>query len=49
MATLTGNKIKDTYSSLIKFSDNGTVASGALQLLSDGAGNSIGISVDTFW
>ena len=24
MATLTGNKIKDTYSSLIKFSDNGT-------------------------
>ena len=47
MATLTGNKIKDTYSSLIKFSDNGTVASVALQLLSDGAGNSIGISVDT--
>ena len=27
MATLTGNKIKDTYSSLIKFSDNGTVDS----------------------
>ena len=24
MATLTGNKIKDTYQSLIKFSDNGT-------------------------
>jgi len=46
MATLTGNKIKDTYSSLIKFSDNG-IASGSLQLLSDGAGNSIGISVDT--
>ena len=46
MATLTGNKIKDTYSSLIKFSDNG-IASGTLQLLSDGAGNSIGISVDT--
>ena len=45
MATLTGNKIKDTYSSLIKFSDNGTVDS-SLQLLSDGAGNSIGISVD---
>ena len=45
MATLTGNKIKDTYSSLIKFSDNGTV-DGTLQLLSDGAGNSIGISVD---
>jgi hypothetical protein len=45
MATLTGNKIKDTYSSLIKFSDNGT-ADGTLQLLSDGAGNSIGISVD---
>jgi hypothetical protein len=46
MATLTGNKIKDTYTSLIKFSDNG-IASGTLQLLSDGAGNSIGISVDT--
>jgi hypothetical protein len=45
MATLTGNKIKDTYSSLIKFSDNGS-ADGTLQLLSDGAGNSIGISVD---
>ena len=45
MATLTGNKIKDTYTSLIKFSDNGTV-DGTLQLLSDGAGNSIGISVD---
>ena len=45
MATLTGNKIKDTYTSLIKFSDNGTVDS-SLQLLSDGAGNSIGISVD---
>jgi len=45
MATLTGNKIKDTYSSLIKFSDNGTVDSSS-QLLSDGAGNSIGISVD---
>lgn len=46
MATLTGNKIKDTYTSLIKFSDNGTV-DGTLQLLSDGAGNSIGISVDS--
>ena len=45
MATLTGNKIKDTYQSLIKFNDNGT-ADGNLQLLSDGAGNSIGISVD---
>ena len=45
MATLTGNKIKDTYQSLIKFNDNGT-ADGTLQLLSDGAGNSIGISVD---
>ncbi len=45
MATLSGNKIKDTYQSLIKFNDNGT-ADGTLQLLSDGAGNSIGISVD---
>ena len=44
MATLSGNKIKDTYQSLIKFNDNGT-ADGTLQLLSDGAGNSIGISV----
>ena len=46
MATLTGQKIKDTYDSLIKFNDNGQ-ADGTLQLLSDGAGNSIGISVDT--
>ncbi len=38
MATLSGNKIKDTYQSLIKFNDNGT-ADGTLQLLSDGAGN----------
>ena len=46
MASLTGQKIKDTYDSLIKFSDNGQ-ADGTLQLLSDGAGNSIGVSVDT--
>jgi len=46
MASLTGQKIKDTYDSLIKFNDNGQ-ADGNLQLLSDGAGNSIGISVDT--
>ena len=45
MASLSGNKIKDTYESLIKFNDNGA-ADGTLQLLSDGAGNSIGISVD---
>jgi hypothetical protein len=46
MASLTGQKIKDTYDSLIKFNDNGQ-ADGNLQLLSDGAGNSIGVSVDT--
>ena len=46
MASLSGNKIKDTYESLIKFNDNGA-ADGTLQVLSDGAGNSIGISVDT--
>ena len=38
MATLSGNKIKDTYQSLVKFSDNGNITVGAKQL-TDGFGN----------
>ena len=38
MATLSGNKIKNTYQSLVKFSDNGNITVGAKQL-TDGFGN----------
>ena len=34
MASLTGNKIKDTYTSLLKVGDNGTIDSSA-QALTD--------------
>ena len=44
MASLTGNKIKDTYSSLIKVSDNGTI-DGSAQGLTDGAGNTVGLTL----
>ena len=46
MATLTGEKIKDTYKALIKLLDN-NVVSATSQELSDGLGNEIGIHVDT--
>jgi len=46
MATLTGNKIKDTYDSLIKLSDNGNLTA-TLKLLSDGFGNSSGVYLNT--
>lgn len=44
MASLTGNKIKDTYTSLIKVGDNGAIDSSA-QALTDGAGNAIGLTL----
>lgn len=44
--TLTGNKIKDTYKSLVKLSDSGEAGSSGKQL-SDGNGNDLGIYVDT--
>jgi hypothetical protein len=44
MASLTGNKIKDTYTSLLKVSDNGPIDSSA-QALSDGAGNALGLTL----
>ena len=44
MASLTGNKIKDTYTSLLKVGDNGTIDSSA-QALTDGDGNSLGLTL----
>ena len=44
MASLTGNKIKDTYTSLIKVGDNGAIDASA-QALTDGAGNSVGLTL----
>ena len=44
MASLTGNKIKDTYTSLLKVGDNGTIDSSA-QALTDGAGNALGLTI----
>lgn len=46
MATLSGNKIKDTYQSLVKFSDNGNITVGAKQL-TDGFGNNSPMFVST--
>ena len=44
MASLTGNKIKDTYSALLKVGDNGAI-DGTAQALSDGAGNALGLTL----
>ena len=44
--TLQGKKIKDTYKSIIKVTDNGEAGSTGKQL-SDGNGNDLGIYVDT--
>ena len=44
--TLTGNKIKDTYKSLIKVTDNLEASTSGKQL-SDGNGNDFGLFVDT--
>ena len=46
MATLSGNKIKDTYQSLVKFSDNGNITVGAKQL-TDGFGNNSPLYLST--
>ena len=46
MATLSGNKIKNTYQSLVKFSDNGNITVGAKQL-TDGFGNNSPMFVST--
>jgi hypothetical protein len=46
MATLTNNKIKDTYQGLIKTNDN-SVVSGTNQYLTDGFGNLTPLSVGT--
>ena len=46
MARLENTKIKDTYEALIKISDNGEAGTTEKQL-SDGAGNNLGVSVDT--
>ena len=44
--TLQGKKIKDTYKSIIKVTDNGEAGSTGKQL-SDGNGNDLGVYVDT--
>ena len=46
MASLTGNKIKDTYKSLLKVSDNGELEA-ASQEITDGSGNSTGVQLNT--
>ena len=46
MATLTGTKIKDTYKSLVKVTDNAEAGTTGKQL-SDGNGNNLGLYVDT--
>jgi len=46
MATLSGNKIKNTYQSLVKFSDNGNITTTAKQL-TDGFGNNSPMFVST--
>lgn len=39
MSTLTGTKIKDTYPSLLKFSNNGSLDPYFVNIISDGLGN----------
>jgi len=46
MASLTGTKIKDTYKSLVKVTDNLEAGTSGKQL-SDGNGNNLGLFVDT--
>ena len=45
MATLTGNKVKDTYESLLKLSSGS--ATSTLKTVEDGAGNSTALKVST--
>ena len=46
MATFTGNKIKDTYQSIVKAVDNDEVG-GTDKQLTDGVGNELGLHVNT--
>ena len=46
MASLTNNKIKDTYQSLVKFNDNGNITTSAKRL-TDGFGNNSPFFVST--
>ena len=46
MASLSNTKIKDTYQSLVKFSDNGNITISA-KLLTDGFGNNSPLYVST--
>jgi len=46
MATLSGNKIKDTYQSLIKLTDNGNLTTGAKRV-TDGFGNNSPLFLST--
>jgi hypothetical protein len=46
MSTLTNTKIKDTYKSLLKVSDNGNLEAG-LQEITDGEGNASGVQLNT--
>ena len=46
MATLTNTKIKDTYKSLLKVSDNGNLEA-SLQEITDGEGNASGVQLNT--
>ena len=46
MASLTGTKIKDTYDSLLKVSDN-VALDGTLQAITDGLGNNSALSLST--
>ena len=46
MASLSNNKIKDTYQSLVKFNDNGNITTSAKRL-TDGFGNNSPFFVST--
>lgn len=46
MATLTGNQVKDTYRSLLKLEDNGSLSAN-LKIIQDGIGNSTPLSLST--
>lgn len=46
MASLTGNKIKDTFKSLLKILDNGNVDT-TLQNITDGEGNNTALSLSS--
>ena len=47
MADLNGQTIADTYSSLLKFSDNGVIETDAVQVISDGRGTATSLSLST--